>query len=63
MLEEGYCNKGEYTDYPSDDEDTEPESCGSETGDCPHESPQGCMLSYGCIYWSDQANEEAREEY
>jgi hypothetical protein len=46
----------------------EPESCDAsmvegEQGYCPHMSPQGCMLPYGCIWYSDEDNEQERIEY
>jgi|WetSurMetagenome_2_1015567.scaffolds.fasta_scaffold01420_5 hypothetical protein len=37
------------------------ESCGSK--DCPHMSMQGCMLPYGCIWYSDEENEQERIQY
>ena len=32
--------------------------------DCPnYDKSQGCLLAYGCLYWPDESNDRALEEY
>ena len=39
----------------------EHESCKNE--DCTHYSQGGCMFQYGCIYFTEEQNEQERKDF